>query len=84
MSGKRYGWHKAWQRLSDGRLRHVSGVEFAVKRGDGFTGIRVTPKMLDAFQAYEAARGVPVHDMTQRLLRLAREARRFLEYDSCR
>lgn len=84
MTGKRYGWHKAWQRLHDGRLRHVSGVEFTVEPGDGLTDIRVTPESLDAFQAYEAARGVPVHDMTQRLLRLAREASRFLEYNSCR
>ena len=80
MTGKHYAWHKAWQRLSDGRLRHVSGVEFAVERGDGFTDIRVTPETLDAFQAHEAARGVPIHDMTERLLRLAREARRFMEH----
>lgn len=80
MTGRRYAWHKAWQRLPDGRLRHVSGVEFTVERGDGFTDIRVTPDTLAAFQAHEAARGVPIHDMTARLMRLAREARRFMEY----
>lgn len=80
MTGKHRGWHKAWQRLPDGRLRHASGVEFTVERGDGFTDIRVTPETLDAFQAHEAARGVPIHDMARRLLRLAREARRFMEY----
>lgn len=80
MTGKHYAWHKAWQALPDGRLRHTSGIEFTVERGDGFTYIRVTPETLDAFQAHEAARGVPIHDMTARLMRLAREARKFMEY----
>lgn len=80
MTGKHYAWHKAWQALPDGRLRHTSGIEFTVERGDWFTDIRVTPDTLAAFQAHEAARGVPIHDMTARLMLLAREARRFMEH----
>ena len=29
---------------------------------------------LEEFQAFELARGVPVHDLAQRMIRLAREA----------
>ncbi len=74
MTGKNYNWHKAWQRLSSGRLRHISGAEFIVTPGDGFTDINAAPETLKEYQAYELARGVPLHDLAKRLMRLAREA----------
>ena len=79
MTGKRYAWHKAWQRLPNGRLRHASGAEFVLVRGDGFTDVKAAPETLAEFQSHELARGVPVHDLAQRLIRLAREAWQWLE-----
>ena len=79
MTGKRYAWHKAWQRLPNGRLRHASGAEFVLVRGDGFTDVKAAPDTLAEFQSHELARGVPVHDLAQRLIRLAREAGQWLE-----
>lgn len=74
MSGKHKNWHKAWTRLPSGCLRHISGAEFVVVEGDGFTDIDAAPETLDEYQRYELARGVPAHDLAQRLIRLAREA----------
>lgn len=74
MTGKRYAWHKAWQRLPNGRLRHASGAEFVLVRGECFTDVRVAPETLAECQSFELARGVPLHDLAQRLMRLAREA----------
>lgn len=79
MSGKHKNWHRAWSRLPNGRLRHISGAEFLVVQGDGFTDINAAPETLDEFQAYELGRGVPLHDLAQRLIRLAREAGEWLE-----
>jgi len=79
VTGKRYAWHKAWQRLPNGRLRHASGAEFVLVRGDGFTDVKAAPETLAEFQSHELARGVPVHDLAQRLIRLAREAGQWLE-----
>ena len=44
MTGKNFNWHKAWQRLPNGRLRHISGAEFTVERGDGYTDINAAPE----------------------------------------
>ena len=74
MTGKHYNWHRAWSRLPNGRLRHISGAEFIVSRGAEYTDIDAAPETLGEFQAYELARGVPVHDLANRLIRLAREA----------
>lgn len=79
MTGKRYAWHKAWHRLPNGRLRHASGAEFVLVRGVGFTDVKAAPETLAEFQSHELARGVPVHDLAQRLIRLAREAGQWLE-----
>lgn len=79
MTGKHRNWHRAWSRLPNGRLRHISGAEFIVVHGDGFKDINAAPETLGEFQAYELARGVPVHDLAQRLIRLAREAGEWLE-----
>lgn len=74
MTGRNYHWHRAWTRLPDGRLQHESGAIFAVSRGDGYTDAQAAPETLEAFQAFELARGVPLHDLVSRLQRLAREA----------
>lgn len=79
MSGKHKNWHKGWTRLPNGRLRHISGVEFTVEPGEGFNDINAADDTLAEFQAYELARGVPVHDLAQRLMRLAREAGDWLQ-----
>jgi hypothetical protein len=79
MSGKHKNWHKGWTRLPNGRLRHISGVEFTVELGEGFTDINAADDTLAEFQAYELSRGVPVHDLAQRLMRLAREAGDWLQ-----
>ena len=74
MSGKHKNWHRAWSRLLNGRLRHISGAEFLLLPGDGFTDVKAAPETLGEYQAFELARGVPLHDLAQRLMRLAREA----------
>ncbi len=78
MGGKHKNWHRAWRREGD-RLVHLSGAAFVIKRGQGFTDIEAAPETLEAFQRHELARGVPLHDLQQRLLRLAREAAQWLE-----
>lgn len=80
--GKHHNWHRAWTRLPNGRLRHISGAEFVIQRGDGFTDINAAPETLDEFQTFELARGVPVHDLAQRLIRLAREAAEWLAHEA--
>lgn len=73
MTGKNFNWHKAWRR--DGqRLIHASGAQFIIKCGVGHTDYNADPETLDEFQKNELARGVPVHDLANRLIRLAREA----------
>ncbi len=82
MTGKHNNWHRAWSRLPNGRLRHISGAEFVVVSGNGFKDINAAPETLAEYQAYELARGVPLHDLAQRLMRLAREAGQWLERNS--
>ena len=74
MTGKHHNWHRAWSRLPNGRLRHITGAEFVLVRGDGFTDVKAAPETLSDFQCHELARGVPLHDLARRLIRLAREA----------
>ena len=79
MTGKNFKWHRAWSGLPNGRLRHISGAEFIVVPGAGFTDINAAPGTLGEFQSYELARGVPLHDLAQRLIRLAREAGEWMD-----
>ena len=79
MTGKHRNWHRAWSRLPNGRLRHISGAELVVVSGNGFKDINAAPETLAEYQAYELARGVPLHDLAQRLMRLAREAGEWAE-----
>ena len=74
MTGKHKNWHRAWSRLPNGRLRHISGAEFVLIRGDGFTDVKVAQETTDEFQTHELARGVPLHALIERLQRLCREA----------
>lgn len=74
MVGKKYRWQAAWTRLPDGGLIHSSGLRVTVTRGDGYTDLSADPATLAAFQDFEAARGVPFHDIAARLQRLIREA----------
>ena len=53
-----------------------------VSRGDGFNDINAAPETLGEFQSFELARGVPVHDLAQRLIRLAREAGEWLAHEA--
>lgn len=74
MTGKHFGWHKAWTRVSDSRLRHSSGLEVVIRPGAGFVDAVAADESIGAFQASEQARGVPPHDLGTRLQRLCREA----------
>ncbi len=80
MTGKHYNWHKAWSRLPSGRLRHVSGLEFHIKPGDGFTNVELEQSTMNEFQSHELARGVPLHDLVRRLQRLCVEANDWVNY----
>lgn len=70
MTGKYYAWHKAWHRQG-ARLVHDSGlsVEF-----DEVLGWHTCDDTLEAWGAFELARGVPLHDQLARLQRLLKEA----------
>lgn len=79
MTGKHYNWHKAW-RWRDGLLVHDSGATFSIRDdGSGAIDVEAAPETLGAFQEFELARGVPLHDLQQRLMRLAREAGEFAQ-----
>ena len=80
LTGKNYNWHKAWRREGD-RLVHISGAQFTIERGDGFNDINAALETIAEFQHHELARGVPVHDLSARLIHLAREAKDWLEFD---
>lgn len=77
MTGKHYQWHKAWRREPSGHLLHDSGLRVLVKPGDGYTDLQAAPDTLEAWQAFESARGVPFHDMLSRLKRLIKEAQQW-------
>ncbi|ABM60727.1 hypothetical protein [Verminephrobacter eiseniae] len=51
----------------------TAGVD-SVERGDGYADLEASPETLEAYQAFEAARGVPLHDMLARLQRLLKGA----------
>ena len=53
---------------------HISGLRFDVVPGDGYTDVLANKATLDEFQTYELARGVPLHDLAARLIRLNKEA----------
>lgn len=71
MTNKHFNWHKAWHRSSDGRLCHESGLQFEY---DEVLGWHTCTDTLNVFQDFEIKRGVPLHDIQARLMRLTREA----------
>lgn len=73
MTGKHFNWHKSWHR-EGARLIHSSGLAFEIIKGDGYTDIVAVNDTLEAWQAFELARGVPLHDLVERAKRLNREA----------
>jgi hypothetical protein len=75
MTGKNYNWHKAW-RWQDQRLVHDSGLAFEI---DDVLGVCTCDDTLAVWQAFEVQRGVPLHDLQFRLMRLTREAAEFNE-----
>ena len=62
-------WHLEWQTVGD-RRKHSSGLEFEY---DEVLGWSTCDDTINAFVAHESARGVPLHDIQNRLIRLAKE-----------
>lgn len=70
MPGKHKYWHREWSR--DGSvLAHSSGLRVEY---DHELGWSATADSAEAWAAFEQARGVPLHDLAQRMQRLCREA----------
>jgi hypothetical protein len=80
MTGKHYQWHKAWARDAQGHLVHTSGLKVLVVAGDGFTDLETDDASVVIFRASEQARGVPAHQLNERLQRLIKEAQTFWEH----
>lgn len=79
MTNKNFNWHKAWARDAQGHLVHTSGLRFIVTKGDGFTDLETDDASMAIFQASETSRGVPVHQLVERVQRLTKEAQMFHE-----
>lgn len=74
MPNKHYKWQAQWQRLPNGNLKHSSGL---VVEYDEDLGWQTEDASLAIFQASEKSRGVPLHQLHERLQRLLREAAEF-------
>lgn len=79
MTSKHFNWHKSWARDAQGHLVHTSGLRFLATQGDGFTDLETDDASTAIFQASETARGVPVHQLVERVQRLTKEAQMFME-----
>lgn len=79
MTSKHFNWHKSWARDAQGHLVHTSGLRFICTQGDGFTDLETDDASTAIFQASETARGVPVHQLVERVQRLTKEAQMFME-----
>lgn len=79
MTNKNFGWHKAWSRDTDGNLVHTSGLRVLVLPGDGYTDLETDAASLAIFQASETSRGVPAHQLVERVRRLIKEAQMYQE-----
>ena len=74
MTNKHFNWHKLWSRDRDDHLLHTSGLRVLVVQDDGFTDLETDDASLAIFQASETSRGVPVHQLVERVKRLIKEA----------
>lgn len=79
MVNKHFNWHKSWSRDQDGNLVHTSGLRVLVLLGDGFTDLETDDASLAIFQASETSRGVPAHQLVERVQRLIKEAQTWHE-----
>jgi len=79
MTNKHFNWHKAWSREASGHLLHTSGLRVLVVQGNGFTDLETDEASMAIFQARETARGVPVHQLVERVQRLVKEAQTWHE-----
>lgn len=75
MTNKHFGWHKAWSRDAGGHLVHTSGLRFLVARSRLYTDLVTDDASMAIFQASETSRGVPVHQLVERVQRLTKEAK---------
>ncbi len=81
MTGKNYNWHKRWHWIG-GRLVHDSGLAFTITKCEsGDVDIETVDDTMESFQAFEAARGVPTHDLVARVQRLTKEAAEWYRYN---
>ena len=85
MAGKRYNWHKNWH-WRNNCLIHSSGLTFSLimaksAQTDKSTyTLETCPEALEVFSKNEQGRGVPPHDIENRLNRLKKEAVECCEY----
>lgn len=71
MTGKHYNCHNAWRRDGAGLLVHESGLRVRLEElDDGSLDAVTDDASTEAWSAFELARGVPLHDLQARLLRL--------------
>lgn len=77
MTGKHRNWHKEWSLHGD-RLVHTSGIEFVIKHTWRGVCTHAAPETLADFKDFELSRGVPMHDIEHRLIRLELEALKWL------
>lgn len=80
MTNKHFNWHKSWSFDQDGHLIHTSGLKVLVLAGDGFIDLETEDTNVVIFRAREQARGVPPHQLNERLQRLVKEAQAFWEH----
>lgn len=74
VSGKHKHWHRDWSRTERGQLRHTSGLLVIVTQDADGTDLDADAASLHACRDAEAARGVQMDQMPDRVRRLLREA----------
>lgn len=81
MGGKHRNWHRAWRRdaACPDRLLHNSGL--VAEYDETLDSWVAAEESCEAWVAWECARGVPLHDLTARLMRLCKEAAMFAAWE---
>jgi len=80
MVNKHFNWHNEWSFDSDGHLVHSTGLKVLVTQDEMGTSLETDDASLVIFRAREQARGVPAHQLDERLMRLIKEAQAFWEH----